>query len=137
VRSTFKKDEKISSKKATELLFATGKWFSEFPFRIVHALNDIPCNSPAQILISVPKKKFKKAVDRNRIKRQISAAYRLNKSELYPHLKLLDKKLTFAIIYTSQKEESYENINAKIILSLQRLAKVYKQNNELDINTDN
>ena len=137
MQSTFNKTEKLSSKKATEFLFANGKSFSEFPFRVIHILNDVETKFPAQILITVPKKKFKRAVDRNRIKRQISAAYRLNKFELYSYIKKLDKKLTFAIIYTSTKEESYAQISDKIILSLQRLAKMYKQKDELDIDTDN
>ena len=125
MRSTFNKDEKISSKKATEFLFRKGKSFSSFPFRIIHSLGDVKTKFPAQVLLTVPKKKFKKAVDRNRIRRQMSAAYRLNKSILYDSLKTHDKKLLIAIIYTSGKEELYSDIEAKIILSLQRLAKEY------------
>ncbi|MBL4624815.1 MAG: ribonuclease P protein component [Flavobacteriales bacterium] len=137
MRSTLAKGEKLSSQKATEFLFKNGRSFSEFPFRIIHTLAGTGNNFPAQVLISVPKKKFKKAVDRNRIKRQISAAYRLNKQELYDQIKTLDKGLSLAIIYTSTKEEPYSNISAKIILSLQRLAKLYGQTNELDINKNN
>ena len=135
--STFKKEEKLSSTKATEFLFNNGKSFSEFPFRIIHSLNEIESEYPAQILISVPKKRFKRAVDRNRIKRQISAAYRLSKDELYKKISKLDNTLTIAIVYTSSQQESYDKICSKIILSLQRLAKVYEQKDELDIDTSN
>ena len=88
-------------------------------------------------MISVPKKKFKNAVDRNKIKRQISAAYRLHKSSLYSDLNSTKKTILFAILYNSHKEESYHNIEAKIILSLQRLAKIYGQIDELDIDSNN
>ncbi len=140
MRATFKKAEKLSSKKALEQLFSEGKKFSIYPFRVIHFIQELEEKSsshPAQVMISVPKKKFKNATDRNRIKRQISAAYRINKSLLYTHLNHPYKRVTFAIIYNSYKVECYAQIEAKIILSLQRLANIYGQTNELDINSNN
>ena len=135
--SSFNKREKLSSTKATEFLFNNGNSFTEFPFRIIHSLYEIESEYPVQVLITVPKKRFNKAVDRNRIKRQISAAYRLSKSELYKNISKLNQTLTIAIVYTSSKQESYDKICSKIILSLQRLAKAYEQKNELDFDTNN
>ncbi len=137
VTSSFNKREKLSSTKATEFLFNNGNSFTEFPFRIIHSLYEIESEYPVQVLITVPKKRFNKAVDRNRIKRQISAAYRLSKSELYKNISKLNQTLTIAIVYTSSKQESYDKICSKIILSLQRLAKAYEQKNELDFDTNN
>lgn len=140
MRATFKKAEKLSSKKTLEYLFSEGKSFSIYPFRIIHCIEESEETSypyPAQVMISVPKKRFKNATDRNRIKRQISAAYRIHKKPLYTNINLPKKRLSFAIIYNSYKVECYAQIEAKIILSLQRLANIYGQTNELDINSNN
>lgn len=92
-----------------------------FPFRILWLESDLPGNFPVQVLLSVPKKKFKSAVQRNRIKRRMREAYRKNKHLLYQHLIKTDKKLALAFIYTSPAESDYSEIEQKIVLSLQYL----------------
>lgn len=94
-----------------------------FPFRIVWIESDLPGDFPVQVLFSVPKKKFKSAVQRNRIKRRMREAYRKNKHLLYQHLSKTEKKLALGFIYTSPAESDYHEIEQKIILSLQYLVR--------------
>ena len=80
-------------------------------------------NHPVELLISVSKRNFKRAVDRNRIKRLIREAYRKNKEILYNGLCERDKTLLLGLIYTPKTILKYKDIDRKIILILQRLIK--------------
>lgn len=83
--STFKKKEKLKSQKAIARLFREGQAFHLFPFRWVWVeAGDAP--HPVQVAVSVSKRKFKRAVDRNRIKRLVREAWRLNKAGFYEKL---------------------------------------------------
>jgi len=84
------------------------------------------CSSPAQILISVPKRNFKHAVDRNLIKRQIREAYRHHKSILYDYLGNKGRKCALAIVFTGKNKVPYAQLEGIIKLSLQRLVKEYE-----------
>lgn len=118
---TFKKEERLCSKKSIDFLFANGKSFYLNPFKIKWIYQDCNTNYPAQILIVVPKRYFKKAHERNKLKRQIREAYRLNKSILYDSLETKEKQISLAIIYNGKEIFSYNLIVEKIILILQRL----------------
>ena len=118
---TFKKEERLCSKKSIDFLFAKGKSFYLHPFKIKWAFEDIKMIYPVQILIVVPKRYFKKAHDRNKIKRHIREAYRKNKSILYDSLVAKEKQLILGIIYNEKDIFSYNIIEEKIILTLQRL----------------
>ncbi|MEO6884155.1 MAG: ribonuclease P protein component [Bacteroidia bacterium] len=117
-KQTFKKQERLCSQILIEELIKTGKFFSVAPFRVVWKKAVSENNFLTQILISVPKRKFKRAVDRNHLKRLIREAYRKNKETL-----LLQKENTrIAFIYTSSTSLSYAEIESKILLILQRLS---------------
>ncbi len=120
---TFKKEERLCNKIAIESLFKKGKTSFYYPFSIKWLLNQSISKSPAQILIVVSKRNFKKAVDRNRIKRLIREAYRKNKHILYQMLKAKNINVSFAFIYTEKEILNYKSIEDKIILTLQRLIK--------------
>ncbi len=79
--------------------------------------------SPAQVLISVPKRNLKKAVKRNRVKRLIREVYRKRKQKLYDHLIENHLSINFAIIYTSKEILSYHELDEKIIVVIDRLIK--------------
>ena len=120
---TFGKVERLNSKIQIGELFTKGDSFFKYPFKvIVHRSieTEIPLVS---ILITVPKRNFKKAVDRNRIKRLIREAYRLNKHIIYEHLGQNNIRLNLAFIYTAKSILSYQEIERKIILILQTIKK--------------
>jgi len=120
---TFGKAERLNSKIQIGELFAKGDPFFKYPFKvIVHRQNET--GKPlVSILITVPKRNFKKAVDRNRIKRLIREAYRLNKHIIYEHLGQNNIRLNLAFIYTAKSILSYQEIERKIILILQTIKK--------------
>lgn len=81
MRLTFKRHEHLKSKKTFAALFTSGRKIKRFPLLMVYT-HSTDSSEPVQVGLSVSKRKFKHAVDRNRIKRQMHEAYRLNKSNL-------------------------------------------------------
>lgn len=125
---TFKKEERLCSKKSIDFLFKNGKTFFSYPFNVKWSYNEPSIPTPTQVLIVVSKRNFKKATDRNRIKRLIKEAYRLNKPFLYQYLKEKNTNITFTLIYTEKEILNYQAIEDKIILTLQRLIKIQEKN---------
>jgi len=124
-RFTFKKEERLSGKKLIDELFENGSSFYLQPFRILFLEKKMESLSSAQVLISVPKKNFKRAVDRNKIKRLIRESYRVNKFLLYSSLERNNKQLAIGILYTSKIMEPFSLIQEKIIAVLTKLAQQY------------
>ncbi|HAH56414.1 MAG TPA: ribonuclease P protein component [Flavobacterium sp.] len=116
MKFTYPKTEKLKSKITIDLLFSKGKSVSKYPLRLVFVENDygIP-NDSEQMLkmgVSVSKKYFKHAVDRNYFKRVLRETYRLNKHILMDNL---DKNYAFMFFYQSKDRLTYEEINTKTI----------------------
>ena len=115
---TLDKSERLNSKKLIERLFAGGnKSFPAFPLRVVYMpLAPEESTADASILISVPKKRFKHAVKRNLVKRQIREAYRHNKYILLDALKAKDTptKMVLAFIWLDNKIYSTEQVAYKV-----------------------
>lgn len=124
---TFKKHERLSGQKIVDTLFAEGKSFTVSPFRIVWLIDERSEGSPAQILISVPKKKIKNATDRNLVKRRIREAYRKNKDVFYEYLRSKHINCAIAVLYNSNQIAEYREIEEKIILLLQRFQSEYEK----------
>jgi ribonuclease P protein component len=120
-RPTFIKNERISIQKEIDLLFNEGASFGVYPLHIVYVEKKPVSGLPASILISVPKKRFKKAVSRNRIKRLIRESYRLNKKEFWEFLCTKDKGLLIAFIYVGNELCEYKKIEASLIKALNEL----------------
>ena len=123
---TFNKSERLCSKKLIERLFAGGnKSFPAFPIRIVYMyLKPEENEADVSILISVPKKRFKHAVKRNHVKRQIRKAYRLNKHILLDALQTeaSNNKLALAFIWLDNKIHSTEEVEYKVKKLLYHIA---------------
>jgi ribonuclease P protein component len=120
---TFKKEERLCDKKLIEGLFHNGSSFLCYPFRVSWVLTDKPQSFAARVLISAPKKRFKRAVDRNLIKRRIREAYRLNKQQLlYDALVDAKKKIAFSIGYIGKEIADYELIEKKMQKLLTQLS---------------
>ncbi len=126
-RYTLGKTEKLKSRKAIEQIFNTGKSFTVFPLRVLYlqtpAYNLLQtANCKLQTAFSVSKRHFKKATDRNRIKRLMREAWRLQKNDLTPTIK--DKNLQVFIIYTGSELPEYNVTFEKIGAVIKRLIKI-------------
>jgi len=119
------KQERLKSKKLIGELFTKGKSLKAFPLRMVYLQTEHTSNYPAQVAVSVPKRNFKKAVDRNKIKRLLRESYRLEKQIVYSNL---EKPYVFMISYLAKDEWSYEDIQKKMIILLNKLIEEIKKN---------
>lgn len=108
----FPKCEKLCGKLRVEALYKTGKRFVVWPLRVTY----IPSSEPTEVLIWAPKSLFKHAVDRNRLRRQMREAYRLQK-----HL-LGDRSYQVAFNYMDKQKQDYAVIEKAMRKALLKLA---------------
>lgn len=108
-----------------------GKSFNVFPLRAVYRRTDTGPVPMIRIAVSVPKRLFKRAVDRNLLKRRIREAFRLNIRPL-PSSAHSVKGLHVLLIYTGKEEASFDLIQSKIILILRRLHTIHEQDSVND-----
>ncbi|MBV3842971.1 ribonuclease P protein component [Bacteroides eggerthii] len=119
--NTLHKVERLDKKKIIEKMFAGGsRSFSVFPLRVVY-LPVEELEADASILISVSKRRFKRAVKRNRVKRQIREAYRVNKHELLNVLAERKCRLAIAFIYLSDQLVESSIIEDRMRIALARI----------------
>ena len=119
---SLKKNERLRSKNDIDKLFTSGESFVIYPFRIVYKFSDSNSSSKASILISIPKKRFKRAVKRNLLRRRTRDAYRLNKDTLLHNLPN-NHTLNIAFLYISNELHDYSVIEKKMKELLVRLNK--------------
>jgi ribonuclease P protein component len=117
----FTKSERLCSEAQIESLFAEGRSFSVYPFKVIYQFTTPEPEYPAQVLISVPKRHFRHAVTRNLIRRRIREIYRKHKPGFYQNLERLNRKCIFALIYNGKEVIKSTAIEPKIIVILQRL----------------
>ena len=107
----FPRKEKLKSKKLIEKLYKNGKSVKAFPLRMVYLETVHTSKFPCQVAISVPKRNFKLAVDRNRIKRLLRETYRLQKQLVYENV---DKPHIFMISYIAKEAWSTKELHEKM-----------------------
>jgi ribonuclease P protein component len=112
MKYTYPKHEKLKSKTTIDLLFSEGKSVSKYPLRLVYVPISGEMETEIKMGVSVSKKYFKKAVDRNYFKRVLRETYRLNKSIL---LSNLDKPYAFMLLYQTKDKLPYQEIHKKTI----------------------
>ncbi|RYG42222.1 MAG: ribonuclease P protein component [Chitinophagaceae bacterium] len=114
-RFTLGKNERLKSRKLITQLFNEGKSISSYPFRIIYSIT--PEAGPLKAGFTVSSKNFKKAVDRNKVKRLLREAYRLNKSQLIRD----DAGINLFIIYTAKEILDFKTIHDKLIVALEKI----------------
>lgn len=121
-----KKAERLCGKKAIDALFAgtDSKSLSAYPIRIVFRPTE---EAGIRILVSVSKKRFRHAVDRNRVKRQLREAYRLNKHILAP-TEQSTPGMDIAFIWLTDKHQPSDLITRKMIMLLEKIAQSVQAN---------
>ncbi len=119
----FPKEDRLKSPKTIEKLFLDGKTISKYPIKAFYfAQEDIEISLAA---FAVPKRNFKSAVDRNRIKRQLRETYRLNR-----HLILEEKTAKFKVLFLflGKKKPTYSELDNAMAVLLKRLAQIAPEN---------
>ncbi len=109
--SSYPKKEKLKSKKQIERLFSEGQSIGVYPLRMVYLKCDLNDDTLIKTGVSVSKRNFKRAVDRNRIKRLLREAYRLNKQESFNNI---SSCFTLMILYIGKEELDFSVIEKKM-----------------------
>jgi len=118
---SFKKEERLCSKKVIDKLFAEGETFLVFPLKFVYLKSGLPPEFTIQAGFSVGKKIFKNAVQRNLIKRKMREVYRLNKNVLYQNAG--EKQLALFIIFIGKTIPEYKQVDEAMQKGLKKLIK--------------
>ena len=116
--NTYTAIDKLKSRKLIEQLFDGGLSVSKFPVKIIYKQINFRDEVNFKIGVSVSKRNFKHAVDRNRIKRMLRETYRLNQSLLQEGVQ---EKQVCMILYLGKKEPKYDNLNTIMIALLKQL----------------
>ncbi len=117
---TFPKTERLHSRKKIKELFSEGSSFFVHPFKLILLPQETEGGTLHQVLITVPKKHFKHAVDRNRIRRQIKELYRLHKGK-WPPTPEPNQHYLIAILYLAKEKYDYDFLEQKFLAALERL----------------
>ncbi|RZK82180.1 MAG: ribonuclease P protein component [Pedobacter sp.] len=120
--NTFTKEERLCSKKLIDLLFKNGSSFLLYPFRVSYLFVEAEHQYPAQVVINVAKKRYKRAVDRNLVKRRTREAYRLQKQTLlYEPIAANDKLLLLSVQFVGKKIYEFSFFEKKLAAALKKL----------------
>jgi ribonuclease P protein component len=125
-RFTFKKEERVTGSKRISALFAHGASFLAYPFKVVFYDYECAVSGPVSVLVSIPKKRLRRATARNRMKRLVREAYRINK-ELIPSDLLPDnRRVDIAFIYIKDELSGYDKVERSICKSLREISSKLK-----------
>lgn len=118
-RNTFPKEEHLCGQTAIDMLFRKGKSFLAFPVKVTYILTTDEV--PVRCMVVAPKKKFKHAVDRNLVKRQLREAYRKNKHALFDWVETHQQQLHLSMVFVSDRHIPSHVVERKIKVALDKL----------------
>jgi len=119
--NSFPKSEHLCGEIRITRLFTQGDAFIAYPLRVVYLLEQKKDKESVNVMVSVPKKRFKRAVKRNRLKRLMREAYRLNKQNLWEKLEEKQLQIHIAFNYVSNDELDFASIEKKMKVALERI----------------
>mgnify|MGYP000848807973 FL=1 len=119
MRYTFTKSERLKNEKEITKLFSEGASISVFPLKLIYMESSFPEHNLIKIAVTASKRNFKKAVDRNRLKRMMRELYRLNKHAIYSSLD--NKKYVMMLMYVGKKEEKMELLQTHMEQLIEKL----------------
>jgi ribonuclease P protein component len=120
-RFTFHKSERLCSQKIIGELFSSGESFLSYPLKVVFLKTEFPESFPVQAAFTVSKRNFKRAVDRNLLKRRIREAYRLNKPALYDEIAARNLQIAVMFVYVGKDIAEFPTIEKGMISSFKKL----------------
>ncbi len=118
---SFPKKEKLCSQKVIEELFSSGRSFIKYPLRVVFMVQEEQPDTNMKVLVSVSKRRFKRAYKRNLLKRRIREAYRLNKHLIFPLLEKNSVNIAIAFVYIHTGILPYSEIEKAMRATLESL----------------
>lgn len=122
MKLSFPKKEKLKNKRLFERLFSEGKSISSYPIKLVYLKTELPFDVSIQAGVSVPKKNFKSAVKRNRIKRLMRESYRLNKALVFNNS---EGTFAFLFLYLGKDIPLYSQVETHMKLVLEKFNKKF------------
>jgi ribonuclease P protein component len=122
-RATFSKHERLRGRLRVQEVATTGRSVHEPPFKLVGKLMALPTDAPAQIAFAVPKRNLPLAVHRNRVKRLLREAYRINKHRWYGKLQASGKQCAWLIVFQGKAPVTLAETELKISRALDRWLK--------------
>jgi len=122
---TLSKNERLKSKKAIDLLFENGQFINRHPIKLVYQKDPLPEGRSSLLFsVSVSKRNFKSAVDRNRIKRLVREAYRTQCIPLKEQTKASKNQIKMMFIYVGKKLPHLEDVKSSVQILLSKLEEI-------------
>jgi len=121
LKASLNKSERLKRRNLLEAVFKKGKAKTFHPFRVIYFAHDEPISCPLQVCVSVPKRKFAKATDRNRIKRQIREIYRVRKNPLLVKLTDGEQQISLVLIFIAKEGQDFPYMERKMDLAIKWL----------------
>lgn len=114
-RKTFRKHERLTGRDAINALMKEGSAMNDRPLRVVGFLTPAPDGAPARVAFAIPKRHVRSAVDRNRIRRRMREAYRLEKDRWYQALNNAGTRCVWLFIWQSAEIPAYKGVHSKLV----------------------
>ncbi|MEY3209370.1 MAG: hypothetical protein RL064_1401 [Bacteroidota bacterium] len=125
---TYQKKDKLKSRKQTQNLFSNGKAIGVFPIKLIYTIEAIDTNGLLQAGVGAPTRTFRKAVQRNRVKRLLREAYRLEKPSFLTQFSLEHKRINLFFLYGNAEVLPQAEIQNKVRSALALLAQKLNAN---------